>query len=160
MRSRSAVVVAAIALMAAGALAQTPRGGPVTSALNYVPGVGDLMNLLVQPRHTKLGLAARERNWPLAAYALKELDQALHTVGTVQPKFRNLTVSEMIDSTTGEAMRDLGTAIRARDTKAFAAAYGQLTDGCNACHTALDHAFVVIKVPEASNFPNQEFKAP
>jgi hypothetical protein len=157
---RSAMVLAAIGIAATGALAQSPRGGPVTSALNYVPGVGDMMNLLVQPRHAKLGLAGREHNWPLAAYALKELQQALGTVGTVQPKFRNLTVSEMIDSTTGEPMRDLGAAIRARDEKAFAAAYGQLTDGCNACHTALDHAFVVIKVPEASSFPNQEFKAP
>jgi len=134
--------------------------GPASSALNYVPGVGDLMNLLVQPRHAKLGLAARERNWELAAYALKELDQAFSTVAKVQPKFRNLTVSEMIESMTGESMRSLDDAIRARDPKKFAAAYGELTDGCNSCHTALNHAFVVIKTPEASNFPNQEFKAP
>jgi hypothetical protein len=88
------------------------------------------------------------------------MQQALSTVGTVQPKFRNLTVPEMIESMTGEAMRDLQSAIDARDAKKFSDAFDSLTDGCNSCHTALNHGFIVIKVPEASAFPNQEFKAP
>jgi len=140
---------------------QAPQArGPASSALNYVPGVGDLMHLLVQPRHAKLGLAARERNWELAAYALKELDQAFATVAKVQPKWRNTTVSEAIESMTGEAMRDLDEAVRARNAKQFAEAYDALTDGCNSCHTALNQGFIVIKPPEASSFPNQEFKLP
>ncbi len=141
------------------AAAPTQRG-PVSSALNYVPGIGDMMNILVQPRHAKLGLAARERNWDLAAYALKELDQALQTVAKVQPKYKNFTVSEAIESMTGEAMRNLDDAVRARNMKQFTEAYGELTDGCNSCHTALNLPFIVIKPPEASSFPNQEFKAP
>jgi hypothetical protein len=160
-----AISLAAIAALALAADAQTPqtpptRGGPASTTLNYVPGVGDLMNLLVQPRHAKLGLALKAGNWDLAAYAHKELAQSFRTVTTVQPKFRSLTVAEMIESMTGEPMRSLDDAIRARDTKRAAAAFADLTDGCNSCHTALNHAFVVIKVPEASNFPNQEFKAP
>jgi len=35
---------------------------------------------------------------------------------------------------------------------------GRLTEGCNACHATTDHAFVVIKVPSASAFPNQDFE--
>jgi hypothetical protein len=166
--SYPAILLAAIAVLGLGADAQTPqappapqtRGGPASTTLNYVPGVGDLMDLLVQPRHAKLGLALKAGNWPLAAYAHKELAQSFRTVATVQPKFKNLTVSEMIESMTGEPMRSLDDAIRARDPKRAAAAFADLTDGCNACHTALEHAFVVIKVPEASSFPNQEFKAP
>jgi hypothetical protein len=165
--SRPALLVA-VATLAIAAGAQTPqtpatprtRGGPASTTLNYVPGVGDLMNLLVQPRHAKLGLALKANNWDLAAYAHKELAQAFRTVATVQPKFRNLTVAEMIESMTGEPMRNLDDAIRAHDSKGAAAAFADLTDGCNSCHTALDHAFVVIKVPEASGFPNQEFNAP
>ena len=165
MRAASTIGIAAAALaaVAIGAAAQTPpqpQRGPASSALNYVPGVGDLMNLLVQPRHAKLGLAFRERNWELAAYALKELAQALSTVAKVQPKFRNLTVAEMIESMTGEPLRDLDAAIQSKDEKKFAAAYDDLTDGCNSCHTALNHPFIVIKPPEASAFPNQEFKRP
>jgi hypothetical protein len=157
------LVAASAAIVAAQTPApqpQQPQRGPASSTLNYVPGIGDLMNLLVQPRHAKLGLAAHEGNWELAAYAWKELDQAFSTVAKVQPKFRNLTVSEMVESMTGEAMRSVDDAIRARDPKKFAAAYDALTDGCNSCHAALNHGFVVIKVPEASSFPNQEFKAP
>jgi hypothetical protein len=169
MRTRSTIafLLAAVAATAIGAVAQTPapapqppQRGPASSALNYVPGVGDMMNSLVQPRHAKLWLAGHAKNWELAAYAYKEMQQALHTVGTVQPKFRNLTVPEMIESMTGEAMRDLQSAIDARDPKKFADAFDSLTDGCNSCHTALNHGFIVIKVPEASAFPNQEFKGP
>jgi hypothetical protein len=163
------IISATIAALALVAHAQTPPmpsmqhdhgGGPASTALNYVPGVGDMMNLLVQPRHAKLGLALKTGNWELAAYGHKELAQAFRTVATVQPKFKNLTVSEMVESMTGDAMRGLDDAIRARDAKRAAIAFGDLTDGCNSCHAALDHAFVVIKAPDASSFPNQEFKAP
>ena len=162
-----AVAVATACFAICGAAAQSaappqsqPPRGPASSALNYVPGVGDMMNTLVQPRHAKLGLAGREKNWALASYLYKELQQAFATVGTVQPKWRNLTVAEMIQSMTGDAMKDLGDAIDGKNAKLFAQAYGDLTDGCNSCHTALNQGFVVIKPPEASAFPNQEFKAP
>ena len=160
------LITAALAATALGTAAQTPppaappQRGPVSSALNYVPGVGDMMNSLVQPRHLKLWHAGHEHNWELAVYAHKELQQALQTVGTVQPKYRNLTVPEMVESMTGEAMRDLQDAISAHDAKKFADAFDSLTDGCNSCHTALNHGFIVIKTPDASAFPNQEFKGP
>ncbi|HLH88274.1 MAG TPA: cytochrome family protein [Xanthobacteraceae bacterium] len=168
---RAIPITAAVATIVVAAVAQTPqapapaptpttRGGPASTALNYVPGVGDLMNLLVQPRHAKLGLALEAGNWDLAAYMHKELTQAFNTVATVQPKYMKVTVAEAIQSMTGDAMRGLDDAIRARDPKRAAAAYSDLTDGCNSCHTALDHAFVVIKMPEASSFPDQEFKTP
>lgn len=41
--------------------AQTPA--PTTTAPQpYRPGLGDLMTMTVQPRHTKLGLAGQEKN--------------------------------------------------------------------------------------------------
>jgi len=165
-RATRIAFAATIVAAAVGAAAQTPapqtppRGGPASSALNYVPGLGDLMHLLVQPRHAKLGLAIEARNWELAGYALKELQQAFGTIATVQPKYRNFTVAEMIQSMTGEGTRDLDDAIRARSPQRAAEAFDSLTDGCNSCHTALGYPFVVIKTPAASSFPNQEFKAP
>jgi hypothetical protein len=33
-----------------------------------------------------------------------------------------------------------------------------VTAGCNACHTTTDNPFIVIKAPESSSFPNQEFE--
>ena len=155
----AAAIIPACALAQTASQQQGPRG-PASSALNYVPGVGDMMNMLVQPRHARLGLAINAHNWPLAIFTLRQMEQALATVGTVQPKYRNLTVAEMVASMTGDAMRDLDTAINARDAKKATAAFSDLTDGCNSCHTALDRGEVVIKAPEASSFPNQEFKAP
>ena len=166
-RSTLGLIAATLAATVLGTAAQTPPPaappqvrGPASSALNYVPGIGDMMNSLVQPRHIKLWQAGHERNWDLAVYAHKELQQALQTVGTVQPKYRNLTVPEMVESMTGEAMRDLQNAISAHDAKKFAEAFDSLTDGCNSCHTALNLGFIVIKVPEGDAFPNQEFKRP
>lgn len=173
MRTAFRIALATLLAATAGAAAQVSppqppsaqqpaqqQRGPASSSLSYVPGIGDMMNILVQPRHAKLGLAARERNWDLAAYALKELDQALSTVAKVQPKYKNFTVSEAIESMTGEAMRSLDDAIRARNMKQFAEAYGELTDGCNSCHTALNLQFIKIKTPDTSSFPNQDFTAP
>ena len=50
-------------------------------------------------------------------------------------------------------------AIKQEDAAKFAAAYDQLTQGCNACHMELNHPYVVIKTPDASAFPNQDFGA-
>jgi hypothetical protein len=73
-------VVASVLLVWSGAgSAQTP---PVNSAPSapaatptpdYHPSLGDLMTMAIQPRHTKLGLAGQERNWPYAQYELSEL---------------------------------------------------------------------------------------
>ncbi|HSI02334.1 MAG TPA: hypothetical protein VLA02_17165, partial [Reyranella sp.] len=59
-----AVTLATIGLVNAQTTPQQP---------SYRPGLGDLMTMTVQPRHTKLGLAGQERNWTYAAYALHEL---------------------------------------------------------------------------------------
>jgi hypothetical protein len=48
-------------------------------------------------------------------------------------------------------------AIKAGDPRQFGESYAKITAGCNLCHTTADHPYIVIKVPEASSFPNQEF---
>jgi hypothetical protein len=47
--------------------AQTPREGQAPPPA-YLPGLGDLMTTIVQPRHVKLALAGRGKNWVHAAY--------------------------------------------------------------------------------------------
>ena len=48
-------------------------------------------------------------------------------------------------------------AIKLSEPRQFEEGYARLTAGCNACHATTDHPFVVIKAPETSAFPNQEF---
>ena len=68
-----------------------------------------------------------------------------------------MPVVELVDAAMKEPLNALDAAIKAHDPQKFAAAYDRLSQGCNACHASVDHPFVVIKPPDASAFPNQDF---
>ena len=123
----------------------------------YAMTMGDMMNTLVQPRHAKLGLAGRIENWPLAAYALVEIRQVFAGIEKAQPRFRGLPVAELADAALGQPMNALEAAIKQQDVKKFAAAYEQFTQGCNGCHQAVDHPFVVIKSSRCLGVPEPGF---
>jgi len=153
-----AAVAAAVSALSAEPAAQNQQG-VMPAAAQYNPGVGDMMNTNVQPRHAKLGLAVREENWPLAFYTLRELRQAFDNIARVHPKWRNLSLDEMIVSVMSKPLRDTEEAIRGRDVEKLTASYAHMTEGCNACHAAVNYSFIVIKTPEQSQFPNQDFHA-
>jgi hypothetical protein len=160
--ARIAVLAALSLAGAAGAaFSQTAPPTPPASSgpVPYVMGMGDLMNTLIQPRHAKLGLAGRAENWPLANYALSELRQTFAGIVKAVPKFRGMPVGDLVDLALTQPLNAVEAAIKQQDAQKFAAAYDQVTQGCNACHMELDHPYVVIKTPDASAFPNQEFKA-
>ena len=120
--------------------------------------VGDLMTALVQPRHIKLGLAGSEQNWPYAAYKLDQLRETFKDLAEVLPKYRDLSIPDMITSTVKEPLGALGQAIQAQDSNQFTAAYQQLTASCNLCHRAYDRAVIVIQAPTVFTFPDQDFR--
>lgn len=103
-----------IIAVAAGALFGTP-GLAIAQKPAFHPGLGDLMTAFVQPRHTKLGLAGSAQNWPYAAYELNELSEAFDDVAQSVPKYRNLSVPEMITATVKPAIATLDQAIKAKD---------------------------------------------
>jgi hypothetical protein len=131
-----------------------------TSGESYHPGLGELMTAFVQPRHIKLGLAGRERNWPYAAYELGELSETFDDIAQLVPTHDNLPIPQMIASTVKSPMAALAAAIKNSDAPAFAAAYAELTASCNACHRSAGHAAIVIRVPTVSSFPDQDFRPP
>jgi hypothetical protein len=59
---------------------------------------------------------------------------------------------------TGDAIKTLDEAIGAGDAILFTKQISRLTDDCNGCHAALNHGYVVIKVPDHSAFQNQDFR--
>lgn len=132
------------------AIAQTPPA--------YRPGLGDLMTMSVQPRHLKLGLAGKERNWAYADYASHELEEALEGVAEQVPKWKDLDIGQLLAATVKQPLEDVEAAIKAQDAARFDTAYRQLTDACNACHKSTDHAMIVIKIPDGPAFPNQDFR--
>ncbi len=144
--------------------AQTPppQAGAGASASGappaFQPSMGDLMTMIVQPRHIKLELAGRQRNWVYARYELSELHNAFGRIARAIPKYRSMDTAQMVDAMTRGPFAALESAIDARNSARFAAAYDQLTQACNACHLSEQHPMVVIKVPAAAMFPDQEFK--
>src|ERR1051326_8535662 len=161
-------ILAGIALMALAAppaaTAQQHGGMPgmhqheTKSAAPFHPGLGDLMTAFVQPRHTKLGLAGGEQNWPYAAYELDELRESFDDVARLVPKHGALAIPAAIAATVGPPMAALDAAIKAEDFDAFTKAYGELTTSCNACHQSTDHPMIVIQAPTVSAFPDQDFR--
>jgi hypothetical protein len=151
----------AAGVLVAAAAAARSQNAPAAdaAAAPYAMSMGDMMNTFVQPRHAKLGLAGHAGNWPLAGYALAEIRETFAGIVKAKPRFAGLPVGELADAALKEPLRAVETAIKARDPQKFAAAYDQLTQGCNACHATLDHPFVVIKAPDASAFANQDFNA-
>lgn len=123
----------------------------------YRPGLGDLMTMTVQPRHIKLGLAGREKNWAYAAYELSELNEALERVAKVRPRWRDFAVAETLHSLTRDPLAALSTAVKAGDGAGFAQAYARLTEACNLCHQSAGQGVIVIRVPETSPYPDQSF---
>jgi hypothetical protein len=103
-------------------------------------------------------LTAREQNWPLAGYAIHQLKDALTNIARWRPRFRNQSVPDMMEATTGEPVKAIEQAIQAGDLRQFNEAYARLTEGCNSCHAALNHGYIIIKAPDQSFFANQDFR--
>jgi hypothetical protein len=148
------------AISAAGVLLASSAWGAVAVAQTqaYQPGLGDLMLTLVQPRHAKLGIAGRERNWAYAAFMARDLEGTFEKIGKAVPKYRDFAVPDLFASTVKQPLDAAQQAIKASDAAGFDTAYGQLIAACNTCHQSTDHAFIVIQAPTASAFPNQDFR--
>ena len=139
-------------------LAQVPAQSQGAVAPVYQPSFGDLMTTAIQPRHVKLGLAGQERNWDYAAHELRELQGAFRRIGKAVPTYRSNDMAALIEATTSAPIDDVATAIKKGDASRFAEAYAQLTATCNACHQSTGHAAVVIQIPRASSYPDQDFR--
>src|SRR4051812_25251187 len=63
---------------------------------DYHPSLADIMTMAVQPRHTKLGLAGRARNWTYVAYEARELRGAFNRVVRTVPTFNKTDMADMV----------------------------------------------------------------
>jgi hypothetical protein len=154
------LVAAPVALMTASAQAPAPPAASEAPAAPqaYRPGLGDLMTTTVQPRHTKLAFALREKNWRYAAYEAHELEEAFDRLAQVWPEWRKIQITGLVDTMIREPIRNVAQAIKEKDEAKFAETYAKLTDGCNACHQAARRVPIVIQVPDAAMFPDQDFR--
>jgi len=124
----------------------------------FNPQMSALMNMLIQPRHAKLGLAGKAENWILAGYEFNELKAGFLVIGREVPRYKGMPVADLFDAAMKQIFPVMDFAIKAGDARQFNESYAKITAGCNACHTTADHNYIVIKAPETSSFPNQEFQ--
>ena len=154
-----ATVATAAAAVSRSGLAQSAPNAAGDAPAAFNPMMGALMNMFIQPRHAKLGLAGNDENWTLADFELRQLKQALMKVSAAVPRWKGLPVPDLFDAALTEPLAALETAIKAGDARQFGDAYGQLTAGCNACHATTDHSYIVLRTPDVSEYPDQEFKS-
>ncbi len=136
--------------------APAARPGGV-NVLDFRPAMDDLMTMLVQPRHIKLYYAGQAKNWKLAGFEANELRGALTRIGRTIPTYRNVGVDMAVNSIFADKLKAVEAAIKAADSAQFTATYAELTQACNSCHQGLEHPFLKIVVPDAANYPDQDF---
>jgi hypothetical protein len=151
----AALALSASVIAAAQNAAPPAPGGPTT--LDFKPAMDDLMTMLVQPRHIKLYYAGQAKNWTLAGFELNELRGALARIGRTIPTYRKISVDDTVAAIIADKIKTVDAAIKAKDSAQFTAAYGDLTQACNACHAGMEHSFLKITVPNAANYADQDF---
>jgi hypothetical protein len=141
-------------LLCAWPLLATAQSGKAGSSEQSALRLGDIMNA-VQWRHMKLWFAGKMRNWDLAANEAGLIKAGLVDAAML---YSGIPVSNV--TTMAASVQSLADAIEAKDSGKFAKAFGELTDGCNACHQSMGRGFIVMRVPTEQPFSNQLFAPP
>jgi hypothetical protein len=154
MKAVVAMLAAASMFALAGAVRAQDNAQPVAAPQeeSYRPSLSDVM-AKQQERHIKLWFAGHAENWPLADYEVGELGDGFDDVG-------KMLGGDIVKQNVGAALDALQKAVDAKDSAAFAADFDRLSGGCNACHHALDHTFIVIARPTVLPYSDQVFSPP
>src|SRR5712691_5581874 len=115
----ASTVFAILAVLSGRTVAESPFGDANAEPAPFNPQMSALMSMLIQPRHAKLGLAGKAENWPLAAYALKELRQGFAVVSRAAPGWKGLPVPDLADAAMTQPLTLLDFAIKLRVARQF-----------------------------------------
>jgi hypothetical protein len=145
----TALILAATLVAVAHAQDAAKPAAPTEDSAANVPGLGEIMTLQ-QLRHIKLWFAGHGGNWPLADYEVGELEEGFDDVG-------KLLGGDTVDKQVGGPIKALEKAVADKSRAEFDTAFDSLSAGCNSCHHALDHGFIVIQRPTSLPYSNQNF---
>jgi hypothetical protein len=122
----------------------------------YQPGLGEFM-MATQLRHAKLWFAGKSNNWPLAAYEVDEIKEGLEDAAKYHANNDGVPVAELIKAIIDPRLEQLEKAIEGKSSTQFAAAFDELTNGCNSCHAKAGKGFIRVQRPTAPPVSNQNF---
>ena len=119
----------------------------------YKPGFGEFMSG-IQLHHAKLWFAGQNKNWPLADFEVHEIQESLDDI----QKFCNDRPEVKSIGMINPAIDSVNNAIQQKNLPLFKSSFILLTNTCNNCHKATEHAFNVVTIPVNLPVVNQEFK--
>src|SRR5262245_63375359 len=135
------VAIAALALRPERTSAQTLWGDADAEPSPCNPKMSAIMNMLIQPRHAKLGIAGKAENWPLAGYMFKELRQSFAVTARAVPRWKGLPVPDLLEAAVTQPLLALDFAIKAAEPLLFAEAYVKLHAGVKDYSATTDTTF-------------------
>ncbi len=123
------------------------------------PGLGEIMSAQ-QMRHSKLWFAGEAGNWLLVAYEVDELEEGFDDVVRFHPTHKDspMPLRDLVPEMMTAPLKQLRSAIAAKDDARFSQAYDALTGACNACHQATRFGFNVVIRPTTNPYSNQRFE--
>lgn len=151
------------AVSAQQAPAQGRRGQPLPTMESLPAEVAQLKALVPSNSHimmdvqfhwTNLWFAARKRNWPLAQYFFNETRGHIQWLIRKSPMIRNnaegkdVDVSGIFDGVDTSSLAAVKTAIEAKDSARFAAAYKTMLESCYACHKSVGRPYLRPMIPQ------------
>jgi hypothetical protein len=119
----------------------------------YSPGVGEFMSS-IQMHHAKLWFAGKNENWELADFEMEEIRESLDDIQQYCADSPSIKPLPMIFSPLDSVKR----AISEKNIGLFKTSFNLLTNTCNSCHKAANHAFNVIRIPDTPPVTNQVFE--
>ena len=123
---------------------------------SYQPGLGEFMTA-TQLRHAKLWFAGKSNNWALAAYEIDEIKEGLEDAAKYHANNDGVPVAELIKAIIDPRLEQLEKVIEGKSGTQFAAAFDELTNGCNSCHAKAGKGFIRIQRPTTPPVSNQNF---
>lgn len=147
------------AFVSTAALAKETKKSEIEAKLEDLkPGLGETMGV-IQQHHAKLYYAVNAENWALATYEAGEIEEGLEDAVKNWPHFKEVKqpLTELVPNFTKAPLKLVADAIKKLSKADALAALGALTAGCNGCHAAADHGFIVIQAPQGNEYSNQKF---
>lgn len=153
------ILLAVSLLVAAGCSLEISADRPVDSSHaaegeheELAPYMG-----LMQRYSQKLGYAIRAGNGELAGFYVHELEETAESLIDEVPVHDGLPIARTTETMLMPKLERMERALAGDDRQETAAAYEAVIGGCNACHTATEHDFIVIEPARGEPPFNQRF---
>lgn len=111
----------------------------------------------MQHYHQKWWASGQAGNAELAAFYLHELEEAMEEVVEAGVMDEGTDVSAAMRTYGLPALEELERLLKEEGVQAMHAKGAIMTNACNACHQATEHAYIRIQVPTEVFYPDQVF---